>query len=68
MGQYERDEGGESMKKEYAVHVGYGVSHTLAETAQVMGISRERVRQIERRALAKIRKILQERYGITGFS
>lgn len=30
---------------------GYGVTHTLEETARLMGISRERVRQIEKRAL-----------------
>ena len=34
------------------VHAGYGVIHTLEETAQLMGITRERVRQIEKRALA----------------
>ena len=30
---------------------GYGVTHTLEETAQLMGITRERVRQIEKQAL-----------------
>ena len=40
-------------------------AHTQEETAQMMGITRERVRQIERRALAKIRTLLKKRYGIT---
>ena len=46
----------------------YGVTHTLQETADLLGITRERVRQIEKRALQKIRKALAERYGITSFS
>ena len=46
----------------------YGVAHTLEETAQLLGVTRERVRQIERSALQKIRKALAERYGITSFS
>ena len=32
---------------------GYGVTHTLEETAQLMGVTRECVRQIEKRALEK---------------
>ena len=47
------------------VHAGYGVTHTLEETAQLMGITRERVRQIEKRALEKLRAALKNRYGIT---
>ena len=43
------------------VHVGYGVTHTLEETAQLMGITRERVRQIEKRALEKLRAALKNR-------
>ena len=43
----------------------YGVTHTLEETAQLMGITRERVRQIEKRALEKLKIILKRRYGIT---
>ena len=38
--------------------IGRGVTHTLNETAQLLGISRERVRQIENQALKKIRKKL----------
>ena len=47
------------------VHAGYGVIHTLEETAQLMGITRERVRQIEKRALEKLQTALKNRYGIT---
>jgi len=32
--------------------------HTLQEIAEEMGLSRERVRQIERQALAKVKAIL----------
>ena len=46
------------------VDAGYGVTHTLEETAQLMGITRERVRQIEKRALEKLRAALKNRYGI----
>lgn len=47
---------------------GYGITHTLEETARMMGLTREGVRQIEKRALAKIRRILKVRYGITSVS
>ena len=47
---------------------GYGVTHTLEETAQLMGITRERVRQIEKQALAKLRRRLKLRYGITSLA
>ena len=40
-----------------------GKRHTLEETAQMMGISKNGVRAIELRALAKIRKGL-EKFGI----
>ena len=53
------------MTTKYDLRAGYGISHTLEETAQLMGITRERVRQIEKRALAKIRALLKKRYGIT---
>ena len=45
------------------VVIGYGVTHTLRETAEYLGISHERVRQLERSAFRKIRKAL-ERDGI----
>ena len=47
---------------------GYGITHTLEETARLMGITRERVRQIEKRALEKLRIQLRERFGITDVS
>ena len=36
----------------------HGVCHTLEETGRLMGITRERVRQIEKKALEKLRKRL----------
>ena len=50
------------------VQVGYGITHTLEETAKLLGITRERVRQIEKRALAKLRTRLRARYGITSLA
>ena len=47
---------------------GYGVAHTLEETARLLGITRERVRQIEKRALEKLRMQLRLRYGVTSLS
>ena len=47
---------------------GYGVTHTLEETARLLGITRERVRQIEKQALKKLRTHLRLRYGITSLS
>ena len=47
---------------------GRGVTHTLEETARMLGVTRERVRQIERRALDKLRRLLRLRYGITSIS
>ena len=47
---------------------GYGVTHTLEETARLLGITRERVRQIEKQALKKLRTRLRLRYGITSLS
>jgi len=38
-----------------------GCSHTLAEVAKKLGVSRERVRQIEEAALKKLRKYVEER-------
>ena len=46
----------------------YGVTHTLEETAYLMGITRERVRQIEKQALQKLKKVLTTKYGIKSFS
>jgi DNA-directed RNA polymerase sigma subunit (sigma70/sigma32) len=40
----------------------------LEETAQLMGITRERVRQIEKQALEKLRRRLKLRYGITSLA
>lgn len=37
-----------------------GKSHTLAEVAKKLGVSRERVRQIEENALEKLRKFIQQ--------
>ena len=48
--------------------IGYGVTHTLEETAKLLGITRERVRQIEKRALEKLRTRLRARYGITSLA
>lgn len=48
--------------------IGYGVTHTLEETAQWLGVTRERVRQIEKAALEKLRHRLKVRYGITGLA
>ena len=42
-----------------------GAQHSLEETTRYLGVSRERVRQIERRALEKLRVQLEKRYGIT---
>ncbi len=39
----------------------HGVCHTLEETGRLMGITRERVRQIEKKALEKLRKRLAAR-------
>ena len=46
----------------------YGVTHTLEETARLMGITRERVRQIEKQALQKLKRVLAAKYGIKSFS
>lgn len=40
-----------------------GKTHTLAEVAVKLGISRERVRQIEEQALKKLRKFIHEQRG-----
>ena len=53
------------MESNNGVQIGYGVTHTLEETAKLLGITRERVRQIEKKALEKLRTRLRVRYGIT---
>ncbi len=53
---------------ESQLSAGYGITHTLEETAQLLGITRERVRQIEKRALEKLRIQLRDRFGITDVS
>ena len=37
-----------------------GYAHTLAEIARKLGVSRERVRQIEEAALKKLKKFIQQ--------
>ena len=56
------------MESNNCVQVGYGVTHTLEETAKLLGITRERVRQIEKKALEKLRMRLRARYGITSLA
>ena len=53
---------------ENQLSAGYGITHTLEETAQLLGLTRERVRQIEKRALEKLRIQLRDRFGITDVS
>ena len=45
--------------------MGYGVSHTLEETARHFGITRQRVQQLERSALRKLRLEMKRRFGVT---
>ncbi len=49
-------------KEEAVLRIRYGFQdgeeHTLAETGRVLGVSRERTRQIERRALGKLKALL----------
>ena len=46
------------------IELRYGLSngntHTLAEIAKVLGVSRERVRQIETATINKIRQVLKQ--------
>lgn len=39
--------------------LGDGIPHTLAETGKEMGVSRERIRQIEKRALLKLKDLME---------
>ncbi len=60
-----------SQREEAVLRIRYGftdgLAHTLAETGGMFGISRERTRQIEKRALKKMRRLLElaERGPIT---
>lgn len=53
----------EGRSRVWSLNSTYSAS-TLHEVANMLGLTRERVRQIEAKALAKIRKRLQEQ-GIT---
>jgi RNA polymerase primary sigma factor len=52
-----------SQREEQVLRIRYGfhdgVARTLAQTGQLFGISRERVRQIEARALGKLRRAIE---------
>ena len=56
------------MENNNGVQVGHGITHTLEETAQLLGITRERVRQIEKAALEKLKHRLKARLGITSLN
>jgi transcriptional regulator len=47
------------MSEDRQKYVPLGLNMTLEEIADMMGITRERVRQIEKKALAKMRRRLQ---------
>lgn len=49
------------MSEERQKYVPLGLNMTLEEIADMMGITRERVRQIEKKALAKLRIRLRKR-------
>ena len=55
-----------SQREEQVVRIRYGfydgLAHTLAQTGGLFGISRERVRQIEARALQKLRRAIESQY------
>jgi RNA polymerase primary sigma factor len=57
-----------SQREEQVVRIRYGfydgVAHTLAQTGGLFGISRERVRQIEARALQKLRRAIESQETI----
>ena len=60
-----------SQREEQILRIRYGfhdgVARTLAQTGQLFGISRERVRQIEARALGKLRRAIElHESGSTG--
>ncbi len=57
-------------KEEAVLRIRYGFldgrSHTLAETGEFLGVSRERTRQIEKRALSKLRDLMRGGQGGNG--
>lgn len=53
-----------SLGEERQKYVPMGMNMTLEEIADMMGITRERVRQIEKKALQKLRRKLNS-YGLT---
>lgn len=53
------------MEKKHKEIAGYGVPHSLEETARYLGITRQRVQQIERNALKKLRTALNSNFGAT---
>ena len=55
--------GTEDERAEIAVKYMHGQPLTLDECSKVMGLSRSAIKAIESRALAKLRKLLETRYG-----
>jgi RNA polymerase primary sigma factor len=57
-----------SEREKLIIKIRYGLEdgkpHTLAETGEVMHVSRERVRQLEMRALKKLRLLLENPEGV----
>ena len=51
------------MKKQQQPEVYKGYNMSLREIAEIEGVSAERIRQIEERALKKVHKMLLEKYG-----
>ena len=49
----------------FAIGSGQPKGHTLAEVGKMVGLTNERVRQIQNLALAKIRSVLDEEYLVT---
>ena len=57
-----------SEREKLIIRIRYGLEdgkpHTLAETGEVIQVSRERVRQLEMRALKKLRLLLENPDGV----